>query len=40
MTEGVVTAVLDESLADLAARLTDHDIRSVVATDEDDRSVS
>lgn len=35
MTEGVVTAALDESLADLAARLVDHDIKSVVVTDDD-----
>jgi CBS domain-containing protein len=35
MTESVVTSALDESLADLAARLTDLDIKSVVVTDDD-----
>lgn len=35
MTEGVVTAAPEESLADLAVRLIDHDIRSVVVTDND-----
>jgi CBS domain-containing protein len=37
MTEGVVTAARDERLDDLAARLTDLDIKSVVVTDDDDR---
>jgi CBS domain-containing protein len=39
MTEGVVTAPRDETLDDLAARLTDLDIKSVVVTDDDDRPV-
>lgn len=37
MTESIVTATRDERLDDLAARLTDLDIKSVVITDEDDR---
>jgi CBS domain-containing protein len=39
MTEGVVTTALDESLADLAARLVDFEIKSVIVTDDDDRPV-
>lgn len=39
MTEGIVTAARDETLDDLAARLTDLDIKSVVVTDDDDRPV-